>query len=130
MKIRWTEDSIRFRIAPAELQALRAGQAVRAALPFPGGWQAGVYLTGETTELICEAGEASLLLSRADALRLAAPENEGVYFEQSAPRLRYYIEKDYPCEHPRPAEAQESSETFERLVSSASPNSAPPDASC
>jgi hypothetical protein len=35
-----------------------------------------------------------------------------VYFSDSS--LRYYIEKDFPCLHPRPAEASESTtETFE-----------------
>ena len=54
-----------------------------------------------------------LALSAADRARLAAPDAEGVYF-QSPGGLRYVIEKDFPCVHPRGAEAREPvTETFQ-----------------
>lgn len=116
MKIRWTEESVRFRITPTELDALRRGQEIRARMPLPGGWTAAIYVV-ETTALTVEAGELRLLLSGAEVTRLLAPEAEGVYFQQAESGLRYYIEKDFPCEHPRASEARETAETFDRIIS-------------
>ena len=114
MKIRWTEESVRFRITPTELDVLRRGEPALARLPIPGGWAAGLYPAQAQTSLNVVSGELRLLLSSEDTARLALPENEGVYFQQTETGLRYYIEKDFPCEHPRSSEAQESSETFQR----------------
>jgi hypothetical protein len=54
--------------------------------------------------------------SREDREKLAVPETEGVYFTTNRPDrglIRYFIEKDFPCIHPRAAEALEGpSETF------------------
>ena len=59
-------------------------------------------------------GAFIIYLSVNDREELADPEAEGIYFEptdQSPVRLS--IEKDYPCEHPRGADAKEpQTETF------------------
>jgi hypothetical protein len=57
-----------------------------------------------------------LLLSREDQKKLAYPEVQGVYFTTNRSGIgliRYFIEKDFPCIHPRAADALEGpSETF------------------
>ena len=64
-----------------------------------------------------------LLLSDADRLRLSASDTEGIYFEANQADFtepgsgqgvfRYYIEKDFPCIHPRAGDAmEEPTETF------------------
>ena len=116
MKIRWTTESVRFRITPTELEMLRRGEPVRACLPLPGGWTAGLYPGERDTHLDASAGELRLLLCQDDVRRLDAPETEGVYFQRPENGLRYYIEKDFPCEHPRPSEALETAETFPRTA--------------
>ena len=116
MKIRWTTESVRFRITPTELALLRRGEPALARLPLPGGWRAGLYPGHAETGLEAVSGELRFLLSGEDLSRLALPEAEGVYFQQAEGGLRYYIEKDFPCEHPRPAEALETSETFPRAA--------------
>ena len=114
MKIRWTEQSVRFRITPTELETLRRGQIIQTHLLLPGGWRASVSTGSLGTTLKMEAEVLRFLLSGEDAARLFLQESEGVYFQQTESGLRYYIEKDFPCEHPRPAEALENPETFER----------------
>ena len=116
MKIRWTPESVRFRITPTELEMLRRGEPTRACLPVPGGWAAGIYPEQAETSLDAASGALRFLLSGADLARLTLPETEGVYFQQAESGLRYYIEKDFPCEHPRPSEALETSETFPRTA--------------
>lgn len=116
MKIRWTEESVRFRITPTELEMLRRGEPARVRLPLPGGWSAGIYPGQATTHLDVASGEIRLRLSVGDMARLLLMETEGVYFTQAETNLHYYVEKDFPCEHPRPSEAQEVSETFQRTA--------------
>ena len=74
---------------------------------------AGLYLLGEQPEAAILPGEFEttlgmtgnelrLTLSTQDCARLADPENEGVYFQDEIePPLHYYVEKDFPCVHPR-----------------------------
>lgn len=119
MKIRWTNHSLRLRITPSELEALERDEVVRAELVLPGGglpgggWRAAVC-PGEATSIEMIEGEVRLFLSRADRDQLARPDQEGVYFQTSSPpALRYFIEKDFPCVHPRAAEILEPpGETF------------------
>lgn len=116
MKIRWTRDSIRFRITPTELEALLHSQIVREGLTFPGGsWSATILPGCAVTDLRLVDGDMLLHLSAADRARLAEPDAEGVYFpEEGEEGLRYCIEKDFPCAHPRASEAQEpETETFD-----------------
>jgi len=114
MKIRWTRSSVRLRITPTELDALASGTAVEETFAaFPGGgWAAKIEPDpNEPTALTMEENVLRLRLSGADRDRLAAPDAEGVYFEQSG--VLYQIEKDFPCLHPRAAEAREpQTETF------------------
>jgi hypothetical protein len=98
---------------------LERGEAIHAALTLPGGgWNATVEPDpdGETRLVGAGAGSVALYLSAADVARLADPSAEGVYFhgppDGNAEGLRYYIEKDFPCLHPRAVEAEEQSETF------------------
>lgn len=110
MKIRWGRDSIRLRITPTELEAVRRSESVREVLTFPDGlsWQITLCPSAGETTLASDAEGAYLSLSEADRSRLALPEIEGVYFHSDILKpLRYYVEKDFPCAHPRAAEAQE-----------------------
>ena len=115
MKIRWTKNSVRFRITPSEFAAIERGESVGESLCFPGGasWRVAIVCAGETT-LAFEAGELRVSLSAADRKLFAQPEREGVYFQDAEMALRYFIEKDFPCAHPRAADALEpTTETFE-----------------
>ena len=119
MKIRWNRTGVRFRITPSELDALVRSEAIHEELMLPGGnWRAAILPGGDATRISLNEGCLRLLLAPADRDRLAAPETEGVYFtmetdDPARPLLRYYVEKDFPCAHPRPAEAAEPpSETF------------------
>lgn len=119
MKVRWTAESVRFRITPTELGQLERGEPVHTALSLPGGgWSATVRPDpgGETHLCSEDPGSLSLYLSSVDVSHLADPSAEGVYFRcplgANPEGLRYYIEKDFPCIHPRPVEAEEQTETF------------------
>lgn len=109
MKVRWTDSSVRLRITPTELAALEQGETLRARLAFPGGaWAISLLPRSEVTDLRFADGEARLLLSAQDGMRLSHPEAEGVYFETDPPDpIRFYVEKDFPCAHPTAAEARE-----------------------
>jgi hypothetical protein len=113
MKIRWSRDSVRLRITPTEMATLMRGEEVGEELCFPGGaaWRVAVRAGAETT--LTTGGDAALLeVSADDREALAAPDAEGIYF-QTVSGLRYYVEKDFPCTHPRAAEALEpATETF------------------
>jgi Zn-finger nucleic acid-binding protein len=114
MKIRWTPDSVRFRISPAELQSLEIAQPVSAVLQVSEttAWSACISLiTDSGSTLRFESGVLLLHLSRADLETLSAPENEGVYLQEG--ELRFIIEKDFPCAHPRTTKAKAvKTETF------------------
>ena len=110
MKVRWMEDSLRLRITPGEFTQLQQGDSVFERVTFPGGWHVSVGL-GEESVLVSKIpGALSVTLSAASLAELSFPETEGVYF--TAESYRFFIEKDFPCVHPRPKEAQESTETF------------------
>lgn len=124
MKIRWTQNSVRFRITPSELASLQNGAPVREALALPGAgnngcWRAEIAPRAAATAIALDFGRAlRIALSADDLVRLAAPAAEGVYFSTPAsaaqPEFKYFIEKDFPCAHPRAAESHEpSSEVFE-----------------
>jgi len=111
MKIRWNKESVRFRIAPSELEALGNGASISEELSFNGGFWRATIARGEKTALLQQGGALHLSLSSEDCARLSAPETEGVYFqEEDGPR--YFIEKDFPCVHPRAEQTREESETF------------------
>ncbi len=116
MKVRWSRDSIRLRITPSEFAAVIHGETVQESLTFPGGhvWMIMLCPSAFETALASDAQHVSLSLSEADRARLALPETEGVYLQCGGPApLRYYVEKDFPCAHPRAAEALEpATETF------------------
>jgi hypothetical protein len=115
VKIRWTEDSIRFRITPAEMARLERGEAVDVVLSLPGGggWRAAIE-SGPATMLRAAGADVGLVLSPSDLARLTAPDAEGVYFTTDGDKpLRYFVEKDFPCVHPGAKEAKEPlTETF------------------
>jgi hypothetical protein len=117
MKVRWTEDSLRLRITPSELAQLAERLPVETALTLNpgGGWRAQLTAAeANETVLAQEANLLRLALAPDDLARLLAPDAEGVYFtDQRADGIRYYIEKDFPCIHPRGVEAMEpTTETF------------------
>ena len=113
MKVRWSRDSLRLRITPTELATITRGEEVGEALCFPGGAAWDVFLrAGAQTALASEENAVHISLSAEDRERLAVPDAEGVYF-QTPDGLRFYVEKDFPCAHPRAAEALEPvTETF------------------
>ena len=113
MKIRWTKDSIRFRITPSEMEQLQRGARIEEALSFGSGeWRAQID-SAQRHRVTFEEGRVTIELSADDLATLAIPENEGIYFHQNAVPNRYFIEKDYPCAHPRGSEAMEpKTETF------------------
>ena len=118
MKVRWTRGSVRLRITPTELKALERGASVREEFTLPGGgtWGAAIQPGAPETGLTLKRGELRFSLSDADRDRLLAPDAEGVYFHREDAQgvgVRYFIEKDFPCAHPRAAEAGEpAAETF------------------
>jgi hypothetical protein len=113
MKVRWNRSSVRLRLTPSELASLLDGETITETLDLPGGASWSVALAvADATELVSEGNTARLQLSPKDRQRLAAPDAEGVYF-QIENGLRYWVEKDFPCAHPRAAEAAEPvTETF------------------
>lgn len=102
MKVRWENGSLRLRITPSELDALTRGEEIGQSLTFAGGlaWAVTVRPGGDQTALTADGPTALLRLSESDRDALASPEAEGVYFSHDAPsRLRFCIEKDFPCGH-------------------------------
>lgn len=113
MKIRWTADSIRFRITPAEMKQLVSGESVAEVLNFGTGQWSAQIARRPCHQVTFTGGNLILELSAQDIATLTAPENEGVYFHQDGMPQRYFVEKDYPCVHPRRSEALEPvTETF------------------
>lgn len=89
------------------------GASVSASLELPGGtaWRAAIMPAAGETALVFESGVLCLSLSASDTRRLCEADREGVYFESDG--LRYFVEKDFPCAHPRAADALEpATETF------------------
>ena len=123
MKVRWTEDSIRLRITPSELAAIEEGdgESICYSLNVHGRpfWTVIVLSHSGRTALGFERDNATVLirLSPQDTKELCRPDTEGVYLEDAATAIRYYIEKDFPCAHPRAIEALEpKTETFDPPV--------------
>jgi len=114
MKVRWSRDSVRLRITPSELARVANREEVEECLKIIGGTRWQIFLrSGTQTGLTSEDGSLLVSLSAQDAERLAALDAEGVYFT-TPEGIRYYVEKDFPCAHPRVAEALEPvTETFE-----------------
>jgi hypothetical protein len=113
MKVRWTRSSVRLRITPDELAALERGEPVEERMGIPGGFVMRLE-PADVTVLDSSQGAVRFALSRADLGRLSAPETEGVYFQDG---LKYFVEKDFPCVHPRaPQTLEPKTGTFERPV--------------
>lgn len=105
MKVRWTRASLRLRIRPDELEALLAGERSVERLELPGGeWAVSLEPAG-ATGLMMDGSVLRLALSPDDRARLSEPDREGVYFASGG--LRYLVEKDFPCAHPRAIDAAE-----------------------
>jgi hypothetical protein len=118
MKVRWKHDSLRLRITPTELEDLLGGEQIRERLDLSDGlvWEVVIFPNAQETSLRNFGPVVHLLLSREDQKKLAYPEVQGVYFtinRSGSGLIRYFIEKDFPCIHPRAADALEGpSETF------------------
>ena len=118
MKVRWKYGSLRLRITPSELKDLLGGQQIFERFELSGGpvWEVAVCPSAEQTSLQNRGAKIQLLLSQEDQDKLASPETQGVYFlsdPSGHDSIRYFIEKDFPCIHPRAADALEvPSETF------------------
>lgn len=110
MKARWRTQSLRLRITPGELETLWAGEAVEESAAFPGGWRVRIEIGGAAALQSPAPGVVVLTLGPADRDALVDPSNEGVYFRDGA--VAFFVEKDFPCVHPRPKEASESTDTF------------------
>jgi len=107
MKVRWTSDSLRLRITPAELAALERGEVVTEGVAFSGGGGWSVLLDPSAREpgVAWTEGRVRVAVAPADVRRLAEPDVEGVY--RHDPALRLLVEKDFPCAHPHAPEAAE-----------------------
>lgn len=110
MKVRWTDLSVRLRITPTELSELVRGLSVATTLPLTDDtvWAIRLQPGAATTRL--ESGPTAILvaLTAGDVERLCDGDTEGVYFwSEGEPPIRYYVEKDFPCEHPHPVEVCE-----------------------
>lgn len=115
MKIRWMEQVVRFRITPTELSDLIVGNSVQEELSMLGGkWTAQIDPNVLESGLEMQGNCCICSLSASDLLLLSAPDSDGVYFEERyGQEIRFYIEKDFPCVHPRASEAPElTKETF------------------
>jgi hypothetical protein len=116
MKIRWSRNSLRLRITPRELQALQNDETVTEELVIPGGgsWSAEIRPRSAESTLSLDQGKLCFLLSAADLQKLSESNAEGVYLHwQDQTDLLYFIEKDFPCAHPRVGDAREpATETF------------------
>jgi hypothetical protein len=110
VKVRWNALSLRLRITPGELEALRAGQSVVERLPFDA-WQM-TLCVGTKSRLEVAGANLEFWLSKADLERFLLPHVEGVYLERDG--FRYYLEKDFPCEHPGVDGPTAPEETFPR----------------
>jgi hypothetical protein len=111
MKIRWNQHSLRLRITPEELEALGRGAIVTEQLRL-GAWRMNLQAGLPQSGLASSDAEMHLHLSTADFERFLEPQREGLYFEWDG--FKYYVEKDFPCEHPSPPEVAEPSSTFPR----------------
>jgi ribonuclease inhibitor len=110
VKIRFTSSSLRVRITPNELEHIKNREALELMLGISGAWKFSLEAS-EQTKLESQDGVVVLKLSDADAVLLSEPTREGVYFESDG--VRFFIEKDFPCEHPR-SNLEEVTPTFER----------------
>ena len=106
MKVRWTERSVRLRITPEELGKLQNDEEISVAFSVApnSSWSVRVAVA-PSTSLQMQDGTLLFSLARTDIEKLCEPQREGVYFSQG--EARYFIEKDFPCAHPRAGEAQE-----------------------
>ena len=112
MKVRWTETSLRLRITPAELELLRGRQVVMTVMQV-GLWEVHLEVGPWASQLLTRESQVRVHLSRADLAALLEPASEGVYMTRGD--FKYYVEKDFPCEHSRPTEvALETVQTFPR----------------
>lgn len=106
MKVRWTGESLRLRITPAELAALADGTAVHERLALPGGgWDLRLVPSGDELAVRSDGPVLHVELPAADLARLAGDDCEGVYHHGAG--LRLMVEKDFPCAHPHTPEARE-----------------------
>ena len=125
MKIRWTAGSVRLRISPTELSRLERGEPLEERLGLPGGaaggrgWVIVLAPGSETSAIAADGNVVRFDLGRAEVARLSDPTIEGVYCQQPADSgdggdgFSFYVEKDFPCIHPRPSEITEpETETF------------------
>jgi hypothetical protein len=114
MKARWASGSLRLRITPTELESLIRGEAIQESLGLVGSWNIRIEPNGET-RLVAHRERVTVKLSPKDIQQLAQPASEGVYFTSTEiPTVAYFIEKDFPCVHPRPPETRDpETETFE-----------------
>ena len=110
MKVRWTEESLRLRITPDELQQLLQGRRVGTRLAFPGGgcWRVEVDPACTRLGVAWREGAVAVQMAPGDVARLAEPDREGVYgAADGRGEPRVLIEKDFPCAHPHSDEACE-----------------------
>lgn len=102
MKVRWTHESLRVRITPAELDTLVRGGDLTTAL---GGWTVQMRRGGEVLGVQWDGPAVTVQIPGKDLETFADEARDGVYAHQTGFRL--LVEKDYPCRHPHPEEARE-----------------------
>jgi ribonuclease inhibitor len=111
VKIRFTSSSLRVRITPNELERIKNREKLELSFGILGGWKFALE-PDEQTKLETRDGVVVFDLSATDAEILAEPTREGLYFESEG--VRFFVEKDFPCEHPRTNLEEEATGTFAR----------------
>jgi hypothetical protein len=106
---------------PTELEDLLGGEQICERLDLSDGpvWEVAILPNAEETRLRNFGPVVHLLLSREDQKKLAYPEVQGVYFttnRSGSGLIRYFIEKDFPCIHPRAADALEGPSLHRRAL--------------
>lgn len=99
------DDSLRLRLAPAEVARLAHGETVESQTPIaPGTVLAVVLRVADVRQPGAELDDATLTITvpRVEAAVWAEDEREGLYGQQDAGdgrTLQIAVEKDYPCGH-------------------------------
>jgi ribonuclease inhibitor len=98
VKIRFTNSSLRVRITPDELERIKNRERLELWFGISDDWKFALE-PDEQTRLETRDGVVVFGLSTTDATILA---------------VRFFVEKDFPCEHPRTHLEEEATPTFAR----------------
>ncbi len=89
------------------MEQLQRGEKIETILGFGEGQWSARIVPGSGRRIAFLGGGLTLELSAENLAALADSANEGIYFHQAQMPYRYFVEKDYPCIHPRGGETLE-----------------------